>query len=91
VILPHTDPSGAVQIAQQIHQAITELQIPHARTQTAQPIVTVSLGIASQVATVEQSPQNLIDRADQSLYQAKNQGRNTWVSDQIRCMENALK
>jgi diguanylate cyclase (GGDEF)-like protein len=82
VILPHTDPSGAVQIAQQIHQAITELQIPHARTQTAQPIVTVSLGIASQVATVEQSPQNLIDRADQSLYQAKNQGRNTWVSDQ---------
>jgi len=80
VILLETDSSGAIQVAQEIQKAVIQLQIPHAPTETDQSLVTVSLGIASQVPEVGQLPQSLIDRADQALYQAKNQGRNTWVS-----------
>jgi len=77
IILPETESSGAIQIAQQIQKAIRQLEIPHAHE--ALPFVTVSVGIASHVPEETQSPQLLIDYADQALYQAKKQGRNTWV------------
>ncbi len=77
VILPETDSSGAIQIAQQIQKAIRQLEIPHAHEQL--PFVTVSIGIASYVPEEGQSPKILIDYADRALYQAKSQGRNSWV------------
>lgn len=76
-ILPETKSSGAIQVAQQIQKAIRQLEIPHAHQEL--PFVTVSVGIATYVPEKGESPQILIDRADQALYQAKKQGRNTWV------------
>ncbi len=79
VILPHTDAMGACQVAELIRQSVLDLQLPHSHVNGCQRYVTVSLGIASQVANRCQSPQSLIDGADRALYQAKSQGRNTWV------------
>ncbi len=73
VILPNTGQSGASVVAEQIKSAINNLGIPHGRTE--KQIVTLSLGIATQIPLVYQTPQKLILEADQALYQAKQQGR----------------
>jgi len=78
VILPETDSSGAIQVAQQIRDAIRQLELPHPHQ--ALPFVTVSVGVVTDVPEAARSPQVLVDRADQALYQAKKQGRNTWVN-----------
>ena len=73
VILPNTGQSGASVVAEQIQSAINNLGIPHGRTE--KQIVTLSLGIATQIPSVDQTQQELILEADQALYQAKQQGR----------------
>lgn len=78
VILPETDETGAIEVARKIQAAIADLKISHL-TEAAQPFVTVSLGIASQVPTPGVTVETLIARADKVLYQAKEQGRNRWI------------
>ena len=59
------------QYAEKIQQAITEL----ITTYQQQPIrITVSIGLAQQLPT--ESGSKLLSRANQALYQAKNEGRN---------------
>jgi diguanylate cyclase (GGDEF)-like protein len=41
--------------------------------------ITLSQGIASLVPVHETTPENVIELADQALYQAKQQGRNRYV------------
>ncbi len=80
VILPNTDLDGAIDVAQKIQAAITELTIPHEKTGNPKPFVTISLGIASEIPTIETIPQHLITKADKCLYEAKAQGRDRWIS-----------
>ncbi|BAZ28626.1 diguanylate cyclase with PAS/PAC and GAF sensors [Cylindrospermum sp. NIES-4074] len=75
VILPNTDSDGALQVAQEIHEAIQQLNIPHAASVVKQH-VTLSIGIATVIPTSDLLPLQLIEAADQALYQAKAQGRN---------------
>ncbi|OKH34726.1 hypothetical protein NIES2101_38535 [Calothrix sp. HK-06] len=75
VILPNTDSEGAMQVAQEIHQAVQNLSIPHT-TSDVKPYVTLSIGIATVIPTSTMVPLDLIEAADQALYQAKAQGRN---------------
>ncbi|MBW4508519.1 MAG: GGDEF domain-containing protein [Scytonematopsis contorta HA4267-MV1] len=77
VILLYTDERGAAQVAQLIIEQIKQLNIPHALSQVAD-IVTVSMGIAVLLPNVNNSPQDLIHKADQALYQAKKEGRNRY-------------
>ncbi|MEZ9358177.1 hypothetical protein BCU93_14365 [Vibrio breoganii] len=80
ILLPSTDLSGAAHLAQTVLDNISALQLPHAKSQVA-PYVTVSLGIASVVPSEDNSLLQLITDADNALYQAKQNGRNTLATN----------
>lgn len=79
VLLPDTDDTGAVQVAEKIQNAIAQLDIPHAGSPTA-PCVTFSVGLATTVPEHGSVPKTLLKSADRALYRAKNGGRNQIVS-----------
>jgi diguanylate cyclase len=74
VILPNTDLAGAYTVAEQIRQAISSSRLKDLHTGKAYSRVTVSVGIAR--FDRNDLPNDLVDRADQALYAAKNGGRN---------------
>jgi len=76
VILPNTDTQGALAIADAVQEELTHLHIPHEYSDTA-PHVTCSQGVATFVPSKAQRPKNLIEAADQALYSAKKNGRNS--------------
>jgi diguanylate cyclase (GGDEF)-like protein len=78
VLLPESNLEGADILAEKIRKNIEALQIAHTTASTA-PVVTVSIGIASYKPSEELCPNELIERADQALYQAKARGRNQVV------------
>lgn len=78
VILPNTDLEGAKVVAENIRLAIESLEISHENSKIDET-VTISLGIMSVIPAIGQSPKNLINQADQALFQAKKQGRNQSV------------
>lgn len=79
VVLPNTDLSGALTIAETLRRSICNLNIVNFETATETIYVTVSVGVACQIPTVDRSPQHLIDIADRALYRAKQTGRNRVV------------
>ncbi len=80
-ILPDTDLRGAIQIAETIRGAVAQLEIPHAASMVG-PYVSISGGIACLRLRERTNAQELIAEADQSLYDAKRQGRNRIFSVQ---------
>ncbi|SAK84602.1 diguanylate cyclase [Caballeronia fortuita] len=74
VVLPDTSPDGAVQIAETIRTAISELAIEHAASEYGR--VTASIGTASWVPEQEGDVSTVIRAADEALYSAKAAGRN---------------
>ena len=78
VILPNTNLEGAIAVAKILHGAIADLQVPHQDSDVSD-VVTISMGIASDIPNLERSPYVLINQAVQALYYAKQQGRNRSV------------
>ncbi|PWC34236.1 PleD family two-component system response regulator [Azospirillum sp. TSO35-2] len=74
-LLPETDGPGAALVAEGFRAGVAERRIPHAQSPVA-PYVTISLGVATVVPTVDGNPESLAQTADQLLYQAKRAGRN---------------
>ncbi|GGX13556.1 GGDEF domain-containing response regulator [Undibacterium macrobrachii] len=75
VVLPQTDEQTLKQYGQMICDEVLALKIPHDTSDIFQNI-TISVGLAHAIPTVDSSPQTLVDRADQALYRAKTLGRN---------------
>ena len=78
MVLPGTVLEGAVDVAQAVSRVIESLGIPHERS-AVNAKVTLSQGIVSLTPEKETSSEDLIQRADQALYLAKQQGRNRYV------------
>ncbi len=83
LILPGTDIDGAVVVAEQIRHRVATLQMQGSGG-SIRP--TVSIGAAAITAYGDIPVENLIGRADQALYEAKENGRNCVVAaDGIGC------
>ena len=78
MVLPGTVLDGAVDVAQAVSRVIEGLAIPHERSAVDRR-VTLSQGVFSLTPEKETSSEDLIQRADQALYLAKQQGRNRYV------------
>jgi diguanylate cyclase len=75
VVLPDTSQQNAVRLAERTRQAVRDLQITHGPHTIG---ITISVGVA-QIGRHE-SVQSWLERADQALYQAKQQGRDRVVA-----------
>lgn len=76
VILPNTQTSEAVEVAERIREQVEALQIPHRESEVSN-YVTMSIGVATLIPIEHLTPQIVIHTADQALYQAKQNGRNS--------------
>lgn len=77
VILPDTDSQGAAVLAAHIGEAMLRLALPHAQSDISE-FITISLGIASAADHDLTDGAQLVALADQTLYQAKKNGRNRY-------------
>ncbi|MGE0622287.1 MAG: diguanylate cyclase [Pseudomonadales bacterium] len=73
LLLPETDQTGAVRIAQRLRQAIA--RISHPATESRRIRVTASIGVATVGARTHEL-ENVLNHADEALYKAKHSGRN---------------
>lgn len=76
-LLPETDSDGVMRVAETMRQAVEGAAIRHEFSSVAD-VVTVSLGGAS-LQLRDESVDDLLQRVDKALYQAKEQGRNQVV------------
>lgn len=74
-VLPRTTLAEAQVVAQRIQREVLGLRIPHQYSSVA-PVVTVSIGVASTIPQPQVSAADLLQRADEQLYQAKHLGKN---------------
>ena len=77
IVLPNCTADAALVVAQRLHDYLKVLAIEH--TGTPSGLLTVSMGIATLTGKELQSSTDLIKRADNALYSAKNSGRNCIV------------
>jgi diguanylate cyclase (GGDEF)-like protein/PAS domain S-box-containing protein len=78
IVLTNTNVERVNIIAESILSEIRSLNIPHSASGVANHI-TLSMGIATVIPTINLSPDRLIEIADNALYQAKKNGRNRIV------------
>ncbi|PSO98598.1 MAG: hypothetical protein BRC51_14705 [Cyanobacteria bacterium SW_12_48_29] len=82
MLLPNTESTGAMHIAETIQTAITALRMPHLHSR-ASNYVTLGLGVASVIPEPKLSPHELVKRADGALYHAKEMGGDQVVASQV--------
>ncbi|QSF48571.1 PAS domain S-box protein [Thermosynechococcus sp. TA-1] len=77
LILPNTDLTGSLCVAERIQQLLYALEIPHMASSVSDR-VTLSMGIVSLLPQVGQPVNEFITLADQQLYLAKRGGRDRY-------------
>ncbi len=75
VLLPGTELEGAIKVAENLQEKISNLNMPHPSSMVSKK-VTVSMGVAAMIPSAGTNYETLIRRADQALYEAKETGRN---------------
>ena len=76
ILLPETMSDGAGHAAESIRKQIEAIAIPHLHSPVSD-VVTVSLGVASLYPAESSAPEVLVETADQAMYLAKEESRNT--------------
>ncbi len=82
LLLPEILHSESIQIAERLRQSMADLSIPIGPENGHSSLVDISITVSIGVAALSQDGQNLtdlLDRADQALYRAKDSGRNRVV------------
>lgn len=79
LLLPETDIQGASRVAEKLRVDISSTHIPIYNQPNQFHSVTVSVGAAQMIP--DREPDDLIHRADEALYKAKNDGRNRITLD----------
>jgi diguanylate cyclase (GGDEF)-like protein len=74
LLLPDTDASGALDLANQIRERLLEAHIDHAASSVG-PLLTISLGVCTRAPGVVGNAVALLKAADEQLYLAKSRGR----------------
>jgi diguanylate cyclase (GGDEF)-like protein len=78
IVLPNTDDKGACVVADKLLANMRNRGIPHAQSDVAE-YVTVSAGITTSNVHHTQSGDDYIKRADEMLYQSKQNGRDRYT------------
>jgi diguanylate cyclase (GGDEF)-like protein len=83
ILLPGAGPQGALAVAEEVRKAVEALQVPtiDGKQQTT---ATVSIGVASISPVHSDSPTELLSRADDCLYAAKESGRNKVIGGELK-------
>ena len=80
ILLPDTDETGAVLVAETLRKSVHALGIAHAGSPSR--VITISVGVACLVPGSDLSASELLRLSDDALYEAKARGRNRVVSTQ---------
>jgi diguanylate cyclase (GGDEF)-like protein len=78
VILPDTDNEAALAFAESLRGKVQGSAIAHPDN-SSEPVVTISLGLATWLPGLPETSTGLLLKADNALYRAKQQGRNAVV------------
>jgi diguanylate cyclase (GGDEF)-like protein len=78
VLLPGTDLIGAAEVAEQIRANVEAATVPIEEGDVTK--ITVSIGVNSVTPASETPTSDFIEKADQALYSAKENGRNRVVT-----------
>ncbi len=74
IMLPGTDTIGAQHVAESVRQRLRDCQIPHSGSEVGD-YVTLSMGVVNCIPHVQLQIDDLIQKADEALYESKRLGR----------------
>jgi len=89
VILPATDASGAVAIAEKMRLAVSALCVAHLGSRTG--FATISAGVSAIIPFEADTASALVAEADRALYRAKAEGRNTVRDSRVRRCADSIE
>ncbi|QUM76863.1 diguanylate cyclase [Moritella sp. 24] len=78
MLLPNTDADNAKLVAGKLLNAVRRLELRHAGL-SEHAIVTMSFGVMSLIPNRDLTVKDLMQQADEKLYQAKENGRDQWI------------
>ncbi|TVQ47540.1 MAG: diguanylate cyclase [Gloeocapsa sp. DLM2.Bin57] len=78
IILANLDQDGVITLVKSLQDQVNLAAIPHEKS-PINPTLSLSFGIVTCIPTSQHQPLELIKLADQSLYYAKEKGRNQYV------------
>ncbi len=86
VILPHSDPGGSLIVAERLREHVEQKEFKDSVSDPLPLKITISIGVATFPAPNIKSAAELIKRADEALYEAKETGRNKVVVAESSCV-----
>lgn len=90
VVLPMTNETGALKIAENIRQEVENLNLPNSSSKISD-VLTISLGVTTALRMIAESPNQIIHLADDALYKAKENGRNRVEKSVLKYIKDSDK